>query len=176
MCGMILIMKEQIIEFDKFLASNGLKFEAVVIGGAALSVMDIIARKTRDVDLIDPEIPLEIKDASINFANQSSELDPNWLNNGPISIIKSLPRNWRDSLIEIYKGEALVLKTLSRSNLLKTKLFAYCDRQLDEGDCIALSPTEKELVESVKWIVEQDTNKDWPNHVEEMINELKKKL
>lgn len=169
-------MKDEIIKFDQFLKNKSLKFEAVVIGGTALSIMDVISRKTKDVDLIDPEIPENIKKASIEFAKDNPEIDEDWLNNGPISIIKNLPKNWKSDLRVIFKGDALTLKTLSRINLLKTKLFAYCDRQLDESDCIALSPSENELTEAMTWVKEQDTNPDWPMHVEEMINELKKKI
>ena len=57
-------MKEIIVEFDMYLESIGLTFEAVIIGGAALNILDISSRKTKDVDCLDPQIPREIKEAS----------------------------------------------------------------------------------------------------------------
>ena len=174
--GIMYFMKDEIKEFDKFLYERGLKFEAIVIGGAALNIMDIVSRKTKDVDLIDPKIPEEIKNASIEFSKRKPEIDHNWLNNGPISIIKNLPRDWRQTLEIIFEGNALTLRTLSRINLIRTKLFAFCDRQIDKGDCIALSPTEDELSLAIEWVILQDANEQWPSHVKEMINELKKEL
>lgn len=47
-------MKSVILEFDRFLKKRGLEFSAVVIGGAALNIMDVTTRLTKDVDLIRP--------------------------------------------------------------------------------------------------------------------------
>jgi hypothetical protein len=44
-------------EFDKFLFAKGLRFEAVIVGGAALSIMKIANRATKDVDILDETIP-----------------------------------------------------------------------------------------------------------------------
>ena len=40
--------------FDLFLEKKGIKFEAIIIGGAALSVMSVITRETVDVDCLHP--------------------------------------------------------------------------------------------------------------------------
>ena len=44
------------------------------------------------------------------------------------------------------------------ADLLKTKLFALCDRGIDLPDCIALAPTAHELDECVPWLAVQDGN------------------
>jgi len=46
--------------FDRFLVAEGLRFEAVVIGGAALALLGITQRQTRDCDVLDPVLPEEI--------------------------------------------------------------------------------------------------------------------
>ncbi len=61
--------------FDSYLARRGLHFQTVIIGGAALIAMGIITRTTKDVDCLFPEIPDDIKQASIYFARENPALD-----------------------------------------------------------------------------------------------------
>jgi hypothetical protein len=56
--------KDVLLEFDRYLADRRLQFEAVVIGGAALSLLGVITRETQDCDVLDPKIPEEILQAS----------------------------------------------------------------------------------------------------------------
>jgi hypothetical protein len=169
-------MKSFLDKFDKFLLTKNLKFEAIAIGATPLILMDVISRRTRDVDFIDPKIPKNILDASIEFSHLYDDLRDDWFNNGPISIIENLTVGWRNRIIKIFTGEALNIYTLGRMDLLKTKLFAYCDRAKDFDDCIALAPTESELFEAIDWVKDQDINPDWPKHVEEAFSDLKSRL
>ena len=68
--------------FDEFLGERGLTFSAIAIGGAALSILGIIQRGTRDLDLLDTEIPVDIQKAAYDFA-MANLLAENWLNSGP---------------------------------------------------------------------------------------------
>ena len=148
-------------EFDMFLAEKKIYFSGIIIGGAALNIMNITARVTKDVDFIDPVLTDEIKTAAKEFIQQNPtyRLDPNqWLNNGPISIIRDLPSKWQERTIKIFQGRALTLSTLGRLDLLKTKLYAYCDRDIDFNDCLALKPTREELNSCLPWVVEGDGN------------------
>ncbi len=172
-------VKEVIGKFDKYLQQIGLEFSFIAIGGAALIVMDILTRETKDIDCIDPEIIEEVKEAAREFAENNLDLNldsENWLNNGPILIIKNLPEGWRLRVQEIYKGAAITMMTLGREDLLKTKLFALVDRGIDLKDCLALNPTEDELVNSIAWVTEQDANPNWPEHVENVLEDLKGRL
>lgn len=47
---------EIIPRFDAFLAERGLVLEAIATGGAALALLGIIHRETRDCDLIEPDL------------------------------------------------------------------------------------------------------------------------
>lgn len=160
-------MKTVIEAFDQFLAQNDLQFHAIIIGGAALIAMGITNRTTEDVDCLSPKIPDEIKQASRNFAKEypDFELIDNWLNNGPISLVDDLPEGWHERLVSVYTGQSIVLQTLGRIDLLRTKLFALCDRQEDLPDCIALAPTAEELSVCLPWVVDRDGNPLWPGHV-----------
>jgi len=59
---------ETIGAFDLFLRDRGLRFDGVVIGGAALSLLGIVSRPTKDVDILVAIIPQEIHVAARAFA------------------------------------------------------------------------------------------------------------
>jgi hypothetical protein len=168
-------MKDEIRKFDEFLSRAGLTFESVIIGGAALLVLGVIDRATRDVDCLDPHISSIIKDASIEFA-QLEGLDQDWLNNGPESLKEDLPCDWKERIEIIYKGKSLTLFTLGRIDLLRSKLYAYCDRQQDLQDCLALAPTRNELLLIKPWLFERDSNPLWGDHVEQSLKLLSESL
>ena len=164
--------------FDQFLSKRGLTFEATIIGGAALSVLKVIARETVDIDCLAPRIPNEIVIAAEEFrlANPELKLTEGWLNNGPENLKIDLGTDWETRLVEIFRGNALFLTTLARIDLIKTKMFAYCDRQTDLQDCLALNPSEEELTVSFKWVKERDANPEWENYVEQIFTDFETKL
>ena len=166
-------------EFDKYLGLKKLTYEGIIIGGAALVILEITTRLTRDVDCIFPQIPEEIKKASIEFADKNKylNLDHKWFNNGPMSLINELPDGWRDRLQSAFDGKNLKLQTLGRADLLKTKLYAYCDRNLpDYKDLLILKPSVQELSDSISWVKLRDANPGWPDFVEKQFLVLKETL
>lgn len=167
------------MEFDRFLSRQNLNFEAIIIGGAALNILDISSRKTKDVDCLDPLIPQDIKIASQKFAadRPDLELDLNWLNNGPQTLKSDLPSGWRNRLQPMYQGKAIQLQGLGREDLLKSKLYAYCDRTTpDFEDLKILKPTVDELKASIEWVKDRDTNSNWAAHVEKAFKFLERSL
>ncbi len=162
---------ETIKKFDQYLKAQNLSFKGVIIGGSALSILGVITRETQDCDILDPNIPENVQEAAKNFAKKQG-LEHDWLNNGPDSLKRDLPKGWRLRLQSLFEGEALNLQTLGRSDLLATKLFAYCDRGFDLADCLKLNPTQNELKDAKVWVSKQDANPDWPDHVEEMFKNI----
>lgn len=166
--------------FDRHLLGLGLRFEGVVIGGSALGLMGIIDRPTRDFDILVPELPPAIASAARDFAKAQRmagvELLDEWLNNGPMQLGDVLPVGWRERVLRVFEGQVLVLSTLGRSDLLKSKLFALCDRGTDLPDCIALAPTPHELAECVPWLEVQDGNELWSAHVRATVADLAERL
>ncbi len=166
--------------FDSFLAEQGLVLEAIATGGAALALLGIIGRETRDCDLLEPDLSSTLREASRAFAaevrKQGGILRDDWLNNGPASLGPLLPEGWRDRLQVIYQGKAIRLWSLGRPELLLAKLWALCDRGLDLGDCLALAPRAEELHQAEAWIAAQDLNPDWPAHVEATLKDLARRL
>jgi hypothetical protein len=166
--------------FDRHLVGLGLRFEGVVIGGSALGLMGVIQRPTRDFDILVPELPPAIASAARDFAKAQRDagvdLLDDWLNNGPSQLGDVLPAGWRERVERIFLGQVLQLSTLGRPDLLKSKLFALCDRGTDLPDCIALAPTAAELVECIPWLVLQDGNEQWPGHVRATVSDLARRL
>lgn len=172
--------KETIAQFDRFLAERGLGLDAVVIGGVAMVLLDVASRQTRDCDVLDPRIPPEVADAARDFAvavrARGEALGDDWFNNGPASLADLLPGGWRKRVQTLFEGAALTLRGLGRADLLKSKLFALCDRGLDLSDCIALAPTPEELEEVLRWLIRQDLHPGWPDHVRDTLADLRKRF
>jgi hypothetical protein len=171
---------ETLDRFDDYLAGRGLTLNAVVIGGAALSLLGVITRETRDCDVMHPALTDEIIEAAKAFAIEMSALGSplaeDWLNNNPAEVAELLPKGWLARSQVVFAGKALTVLSLCRADLLLTKLFAYCDRGTDIGDCFALKPGVEELREARLWVEKQDANPDWPKHVEESLRDLARRL
>lgn len=167
--------------FDQFLHAKGESFSGVIVGAGALVLIGITTRNTKDIDVLDPMLPAHIQELADDFVKVQENFDihglkPNWLNNGPRSLLDVLPSDWPDRSQKIFSGKALTLFSLGRSDLLKTKLFAYCDRGRDIDDCIAINPAREELLEALDWVKNQDQNPGWPRHVEASLTSLARKL
>ncbi|HMG57353.1 MAG TPA: hypothetical protein VK601_27830, partial [Kofleriaceae bacterium] len=77
---------------------------------------------------------------------------------------------------EAFSGVAIELRCLGRMDLLRSKLFALCDRGFDLGDCLALTPAADELAAILPWLEQQDGNPDWPAHVRATLADLGTRL
>ena len=152
----------------------------VAIGGTPLNLLGIISRETRDCDIIDPVIPETIQKLAVDFAKlcraQGGTVLDDWLNNGPIALKDKLPDGWKNRLQLAFKGKALILYTLDKDDLLKTKLLGLCDRGTDKADCIAMHPSAEELKNASAWVKDQDGNPAWPKHVDEVLAGLAEDL
>jgi hypothetical protein len=172
--------KETMQRFDLFLEARGLSLDAIVIGGVAMAFLHVGSRQTRDCDVLDPRIPEDVAEAARRFAAEVREggesLDEDWFNNGPSSLCDLLPEGWRDRTERVFAGKALTLRSLGRTELLMSKLFALCDRGTDLQDCIVLAPTPEELEEILPWLERQDLNPDWPEHVRATMADLAGRL
>jgi hypothetical protein len=166
--------------FDRYLGDRGLHLEAVVIGGAALNLLGVVSRQTKDCDILHPSLPTEIVEAARSFAadmrSRGELLQDDWLNNGPASLAQVLPARWQARLQTVFTGGALLLRCLGREDLLRSKLFALCDRGIDLADCLALAPTADELQAIRPWLEQQDTNPGWPSHARETTADLARRL
>ncbi|MBN1608298.1 MAG: hypothetical protein JW940_16835 [Polyangiaceae bacterium] len=166
--------------FDAHLAARHLRLEAVVIGGAALNLLGVVHRTTKDCDILHPALPQAVVEAAKEFAAlrraDGDVLADDWLNNGPQSLAPLLPTGWQERLVVVFEGDVIVLRSLGRLDLLRSKVFSLCDRALDLNDCVALAPTPEELREIEPWLALQDGNPDWPDHVRSVLEDLGRRL
>ena len=102
--------RAMIPKFDEFLFKKNLKFSAVAIGGAALAILGVINRSTRDLDILEIEIPDKILKAAQEFATIYN-LSEEWLNIGPSELIIHLRKGWRNHLQSLFVGKSLELST-----------------------------------------------------------------
>ncbi len=103
-------------------------------------------------------------------------LRDDWLNNGPASLAEQLPPGWQARTHTVFVGAALDLRSLGRDDLLRSKLFALCDRGIDLGDCLALAPTADEIGALLPCLERQDANPDWPAHARATLADLARRL
>ena len=173
--------KKLLPEFDNFLHKKGVKFEAVVIGSGALTIMGFLQRQTVDIDVLDPKIPEKIMQLAEEFRIQKEKegiyLIKNWINNGPDKLLLNLPKNWSSRTQSFFNGKAITFVTLGRPDLLKDKLWGFCDlREQDKLVILALKPSHSELLETSKWVKDQEAHPSWPDHVDSKVKELFKGL
>ena len=161
---------------DQRLAKAGEQRELIVCGGAALLVLDISDRQTRDVDVLLPKIDTLLTTISADVAKQFG-LDPNWLNNGPESLARDLEKGWEVRSTLAYEGVALRIKVLGPRDLIATKLFAFCDRdENDLDDLVKLKPSVGEIDSLKQWVLDRDASEYWPARVEKCFQKLKSRL
>ena len=145
--------KELLSQFDQFLDQKGVIFEAVVIGSSPLNIIGFIQRQTVDIDVLDPKIPERIlllaDEFRVQMQQQGIYLIKNWINNGLDSLKAHLPKNWQLRTKPFFNGKAIQLSTLGRPDLLKDKLWGFCDlREQDKSVILSLKPSKKELLEA----------------------------
>lgn len=173
--------KKLLPEFDNFLHQKRVKFKAVVIGSGALTIKGLLQRQTVDIDVLDPKIPDQILKLADEFRSQQEKqgvfLIENWINNGPAKLLLNLPTDWSSRTQLFFKGKALTLVTLGRLDLLKDKLWGFCDlREQDRPVLLALKPSQNELIEAAEWVKVQEAHPSWPDHVDFKVKELSKGL
>lgn len=162
-------------------------YAVVVVGGAALNLLGIVARATTDVDVLAfarpagpgswrlSRAPAQLPDPlarAIRTVAQDLNLTENWLNTGPASQWdQGLPRGlgrrirWR-------RFAALNVGVAARTDLIRLKLFAAVDadgpeRGRHSQDLTALAPTDAELRAAGRWVKTQDAGEAFPALVDQ---------
>lgn len=146
--------------FDAYLAARGLRFQAIVIGGAALVLLGVVQRTTDDCDVLAPQIPAPVLEAARAFAREQG-IAADWLNSKAHDFVQvpgCLPEGWRERLRIAHQGVALRLQTLGYLDLLCTKLVALVDRGTDYQDCVALAPTAEDLRAAWPFVAQYEGN------------------
>jgi len=169
-------------EFDEFLAGKKKTFKAVMTGSGAMNMLGLLDRPTVDLDILNPKIPREILELAEEFRQkmvaQGKPLEPNWFNDATSAFLEHFPKDWAKRTQPLFKGKALDLSTLGRGDLLKDKLWGYCDaRSHDKTALLNLKPTKEELLQASDWVKKARPKEPlWPGLVEDKVEELLKVL
>ncbi|MCF6192217.1 MAG: hypothetical protein L3J76_03645 [Candidatus Hydrothermae bacterium] len=145
----------------------------VVIGGAALNVLGLVERTTRDVDVLCGiessgdnirlvrlrEFPPTLQTAA-QRVQEAFQLSANWLNLGPASQFDlGLPEGFEHRLIRKTYGNHLTVYLASRLDQIHFKLFASVDRGgYHVADLQALHPSPDELEQAARWVLQLDVS------------------
>jgi len=136
---------------DEELDRLGVERCLFICGGAALILMKVTTRSTMDIDVLQPKVDQTLDHAAKRVAKKFG-LSESWLNNGPEDLLRYLDDQWQVNCLKVYDGRALQVFALGRKDLIKSKLWAACDRMDDIPDIIALKPTQEELEEARTWV------------------------
>lgn len=148
----------------------------VACGGGVLSIMGIISRQTRDLDIITPELDGALLECAGRVANKLG-LDVEWLNNGPSGFIRDLEKGWEFRTEIIFSGKCLTIQALGRRDFIATKLQGLCDRdEFDLEDILALKPKREEIESLKSWLLFRDTSELWPKRVESQLQKLLERI
>jgi len=158
-----MVTKETISAFDEFLHTREKLLEATIAGGAALQLLGVVSRLTQDVDMVQPDLTIEIRLLAMEFAQerQDLKLDVSWLNDAASIFLKNLEPGWDTRTETVFDGKALKLKSLGRQDLLVSKIGSYLSRgNIDLEDCKALGPDEKALDSAISWVLSKQAKED----------------
>jgi hypothetical protein len=186
-------IERTLLALGELLAAEGVEIGVVVLGGAALNLLGIVERTTRDVDILaitnsttdldqlslhapDP-LPEPLTRAIIRVARDfglpedwaNTTVGAQWKTGLPYGLVGRV--HWRR-----YGG--LIVGLVGRYDLIFFKLYAAADSggtsSVHYQDLLALRPTKKELKEAAKWIQGQDPSPGFATILDQVIKQVKK--
>ena len=161
-------LEEALRTLGEVLESRGVSFGVLVAGGSSLLLLGLVDRPTADLDIValargdryvraEP-LPAALVEAIADVANALG-LVPEWMNNGPASLLDfGLPTGF-DDRVTVRRYGALDVHLPGRSDLVALKLYAAVDlgpRSKHFADLKELVPTDEELLAGARWARSHD--------------------
>ena len=160
-------------ELDRALKSKGQSREFTIFGSGALLIQGIASesRATVDVDMVDQQIDIELQ-VICSDVGEKFDLNMTWLNSAGYIYSLNFPAGWKGRTTLVYSGDALKVKSLSRKDLIATKLYAACSRQLetDMMDLRDLKPKQAELDFAREWILARPDAKGMEKRLRDILD------
>lgn len=156
-------------------------YELVVVGGSALLALGLMARPTKDVDVVAlhddtgllPASPLPAPLAvARDRVARDFQLSPDWLNEGPASLLSfGLPDGFMQRARREDHGPALTVWYASRLDQVHLKFYAAVDQGpgKHEADLRALEPSAEELVAAALWSRRHDPSPGYRQVLEQAL-------
>jgi len=160
----------------------------LVGGGAALNVLGLISKTTKDVDIIaiasgaDRDLRFERAEPLPGYLEQAIKqtaddlsMPEEWMNAGPTSLVDfGLPKGCIERALRVDYGERLTVYFVSRLDQIHFKLFAAVDhgggRHL--ADLTALRPTPEELLAAGQWSMTHDPSEGYRQSLLSLLREM----
>lgn len=166
------------------LAVRGLRFDVAVVGGAALLLMGLGSRITKDVDVVAlveddqlvavSSLPAPLAQAAHDVAADLG-LPAGWLNAGPASLVRlGLPDGFLARSRTIHYG-GLTVRVAARQDQIYFKLYAAVDQgpaSKHLADLQALEPSDKELLSAATWCRSHDPSPGFVQMLEATLKHL----
>ena len=158
-------ISELLAALGELLGVRGRRHELVLIGGANLLLRGVIARSTRDADVVAarigdriamlPVLPEDVADA-VAAVGEAYGVAPTWLNVGPQSLVElGLPEGFVGRLERMEFPPGLVVWLAGRFDLVCFKLYAAADEWPTRGrhllDLRALDPAPDDVRAAARW-------------------------
>ncbi len=159
----------------------------VVCGGSALILTGLVARTTRDVDIValvrrgclcaPVPLPDDLQQAVREVA-EDLNLPDNWLNNGPSRgegglFQMGLPVGFAERLHSTRYGDRLTVYFIHRVDQIHFKLYAAVDRGgYHIADLRALSPVPEELEAAARWTMTHDVSENFAGVLKSLLRSL----
>lgn len=136
------IMKQALSRLDELLdeawKSQGKPdtIQLIVGGGGAMILAHGFPLGTTDIDAVPKGMEIAELDAFVKRIAEERKIAPDWLNPYFSTFAHTLPPDYGDRLIEVFKGKRIVARALGKEEMLIMKCFAH--RQKDVGHAKAL--------------------------------------
>lgn len=179
-------LHEALAALGDLLEARGLEYSLVVVGGAGLLLRGVVARPTRDVDVLGLRTPSGVVDAisslpaplavAVADVGRAYGLASDWLNLGPASLLDlGLPDGFAGRLDAMRFG-GLVVWVADRFDLACLKVYAAADhwpaRDRHLADLLALAPTATELRRAEAWARTHDPSPAFAQNVASVLRYL----
>lgn len=153
------------------LKQRGEHFELVTIGGSSLMLLGLLARPTRDLDVVAlaeggiyvkaRSLPMPLLEASRDVG-ETLGIGSDWLNAGPTDLLDfGLPEGFQQR-VQIRRYGALTVHLAGRFDQICFKLYATADQGMQSkhaDDLRRLTPTSDELLRAARWTRTHDPSK-----------------
>jgi len=167
--------------------NNANPVELVVCGGSALILSGLIARTTRDVDVValsrfgvlssPAPLPTDLQNAVREVA-EDLNLPGDWLNNGPSRdagglFQMGLPDGLASRLTKRTYGARLTVHVIDRIDQVHFKLYAAADLGgYHTTDLLALRPTPEELATAARWAMTHDVSEGFAMVLKDLLRSI----
>lgn len=166
------------------LAERGLRYELYAVGGGALQLLGLIARPTKDIDVVGVlerdrivsarPLPAPLLGAITDVA-RLLDIPETWMNAGPATSLDfGLPEGALERSIR-REWSGLALRLAARTDQICFKLYAAVDQGLASkhyADLIDLSASTDELLAAARWARTHDPSEGFLDQLMHALRQL----